>query len=88
METPGVSRFQCISGPVGDNCCLGFCCVAVRDWHKVRFIMIKLLMRILLQTYNVVVFVGINVVMFVNHLWRPRRWTRPAVPLQFHDDTR
>ncbi len=37
--------------------------------------MIKFFLKLALNFYNLAVFVLLNVVMFFNHMWRPRRWT-------------
>jgi len=42
--------------------------------------MIKFFLEIVLGIYNLCVFALLNVVMFFNHLWRPRRWEKVASP--------
>jgi hypothetical protein len=48
--------------------------------------MIKSILKALLALYNVCIFLVMNVVVYVNHLWRPRWWTRAAVPSESRDD--
>ena len=47
----------------------------------------KQILKILLGIYNAVFFCVLNVMGFVNHMWRERKWTPVAVVSNDRDET-
>lgn len=45
-------------------------------WKRIK----SLTINIALLIYNIITFISINILIWANHVWRPRKWTKAKIP--------